>query len=150
MAPLATLEDFQARHGLLAEEDNGQVEALLVDASAFIRGEAGTGDADWAADDAAGDVEVPPVIRAVCVQVAYRAWANPDSIAREQIGDMSRTYRGNDQSDAMWLTANERRMIRKAANGTTIRSVPIETPFSGPAVGAEYDLSPGHGEGIGE
>lgn len=134
---LATVEDFEARHGLLGEEDTERVEALLEDASAFIRGEAGGGNADWASDDA----EVPPIIRAVCIQVAYRAWVNPDSIAREQLGEMSRTYRGNDQSDAMWLTANERRMIRKAANGSTVRSVPVETPYSGPVSDGPPDFT---------
>jgi hypothetical protein len=148
MAALATTQEFEARHGLLGDEDTERIEALIDDASAFIRGEAGAGDADWADDDAEDGVEVPPVIRAVCIQVAYRAWTNPDSVAREQLGEASRTFRGNDQSDAMWLTTNERRMIRKAANGATVRSVQVATPFSRPAVGAEFDLFPGHGEGL--
>ncbi len=148
VAALATTENFEARHGLLTDAEREVVEHLLDDASAFIRAEAG-GDTDWVADDFDG--EPPPVIRAICLQVAYRAWRNPDGVAREQIGEIARTFRGDDQSDAMWLTKNESRMIRKAAYGSIVRSVTVETPFSGPTVGeSEYDLQPGHGEGIGE
>lgn len=132
---LATAEDFQARHGLLGEDDLERVEALLEDATNFIRGEAAGSSAAWVADDAADDVSVPPIVKTICVQVAYRAWRNPDAVAREEIGEIARTYRGGHESDALWLTKNEMRMIRKAANQATVRSIPVETPYAGPTDG---------------
>jgi hypothetical protein len=149
MAALATVEEFQARHGLLADGDLEVVEALLDDATNFIRGEAVGSEADWAQDDAPDDAVAPPIVRTICIQAAYRAWRNPDGVAREEIGEIARTFRGGHESDAMWLTKNEMRMIRKAANRSTVRSIPVETPYAGPAE-SPYDLYPGHGEGIGE
>lgn len=129
MAALATIQDFTARHG--APDDESVVGALLEDASALIRAEAAGTDADWVAEDPDEDVTVPAAIRAICVQIAYRAWANPDGVAREELGEASRTLRGTDQADVLWLTKNEARIVRKAAGTPAIRSIAIETPYSG-------------------
>jgi hypothetical protein len=129
MATLATTEDFEVRHGPLVGDEADRVEALLEDASALIGLELAGSEADWLKDEPEGDV--PAGVKAVCIQVAYRAWANPDSVAREELGAVARTYRGTDQSDALWLTQNEARLIRKAAGTSSIASIPVETPFSG-------------------
>src|SRR4249919_1205902 len=105
---LATIGDFEARHGPLESTEEERVETLLEDAEGLVEAELGLVPEEWAK-------EVPSAVKAVCIQVAYRAWANPDSIAREQLGEVARTYRGTDQADALWLTKNEARLIRRAA-----------------------------------
>lgn len=127
---LATVENFEARHGELSSGDESVVAALLEDASALIAVEVPA--AEWVADDFEGDV--PQGVKAVCIQVAYRAWENPDGIAREQLGAVARTYRGTDQADALWLTKNEARLVRKASGVSSVQSVPVETPYSGDPV----------------
>ena len=74
--------------------------------------------------------EVPAIVKAVCVQAAYRAWTNPDGIAREELGEVSRTYRGSNHADALWLTENEKKLIRRAGGKARIASIPVETPFA--------------------
>ncbi len=124
---LATLEDFELRHGPLASTEEEQVEALLEDATALVELELGVLPEVWLGDDA----EVPAGVKAVAIQVAYRAWSNPDGVAREQLGEVARTYRGTDQADALWLTKNEARLVRKAAGKSSLTSIPVETPYSG-------------------
>ncbi len=124
---LAIIEDFELRHGPLVEPEEQQVTTLLEDASALVEAELGELPEGWVGKDA----EVPAIAKAVCVQVAYRAWTNPDGIAREELGEVARTYRGTNQADALWLTENEKRLIRRAAEQPRITSVPLETPYSG-------------------
>jgi hypothetical protein len=141
---LATKEDFAARHGALASGEEALVTALLEDASALIALEVPP--AAWLAEDFEGDV--PAGAKAICIQVAYRAWENPDGIAREQLGAMARTYRGTDQADALWLTKSEARLLRKAAGISSVQSVPVETPYSGdPVEGHPMDFFPLETEG---
>ncbi len=129
MPTLATTEDFEVRHGPLAGDEADKVEALLEDASALIGLELVGTEVAWLEENS--EEIVPAGVMAVCIQVAYRAWANPDSVAREELGAVARTYRGTDQSDALWLTQNEARLLRKAVGASSITSIPVETPFSG-------------------
>lgn len=124
---LATTDDFELRHGPLAEDEEKQVEALLTDASALIETELGELPEGWGKSDPG----IPAIVTAICVQVVYRAWSNPDGIASEMLGEASRTYRGNNPADALWLTENEKRLIRKAAAKPRVTSIPVETPYSG-------------------
>jgi len=143
---LATLEEFEARHGVLGDEEFATVEALLDDASAFISGELSSSEAAWLEEGS--DEPVPGVVKAVCIQVAYRAWSNPDSVAREELGARAVTYRGTDQSDALWLTKNEVRLVKKAASVSSIKSIQVETPFSGdPEETSPLDFWPIESEG---
>lgn len=127
MAALATLQDFEARHGDQPESEHACIEALLDDATGLIRSEASALTDEWATD--VDNAEKLDAVKTVCVQVAYRAWSNPDAVAREQLGEHSRTLRGTDQSDAIWLTANERRIVRRAASGGAISSIALESPY---------------------
>ncbi len=129
MATLATTEDFEVRHGPLVGDEADKVEALLEDATALIGLELAGSDVAWLKDEP--EEEVPAGVKAVCIQVAYRVFSNPDSVAREELGAVARTYRGTDQSDALWLTQNEARLIRRAAGTSSITSIPVETPYSG-------------------
>jgi len=127
---LATKEDFELRHGPVLEDEEKRVAALLDDATALIEAELAGLDVDWLGEEPEDDP--PAAVKAVCIQVAYRVWSNPDSVAREQLGEVARTYRGTDQADALWLTFNEARLVRKAAGaGSTLQSLTVETPYSG-------------------
>jgi hypothetical protein len=137
MATLATKEDFEARHGVLDEDDQKTVDVLLVDAGGLIETELAGSEAAWLGEDFDG--EVPAVVKAVCIQAAYRAWVNPDGVAREELGQVAQTYRGTDQADALWLTKNEAKMVRRAAGASSIRSIQVETPYSGDP---QSDVSP--------
>lgn len=132
---LAEIKDFELRHGPVADSEQPQVTALLGDASALVEAEIGELPDDWTGNDA----DVPAIVKAVCVQVAYRAWSNPDGIAREELGEVSRAYRGGGDADALWLTENEKRLIRRAAGKPRITSIPLETSYAGDPRG---DLSP--------
>ena len=121
---LASIKDFELRHGPLANSEEPQVTALLVDAGALVEAELGELPEGWT-DEAA----VPAIVKAVCVQAAYRAWSNPDGIAREELGQVSRAYRGGSDADALWLTENEKRLIRRAAGKMRITSVAVETAY---------------------
>lgn len=121
---LADVEDFEARHG----PADDKVEALLEDATALILEEVNGSEAEWVTDDVA---EVPPLVVATCIQIAYRTWMNPDGLADERLGAASRTYRGSEAPDVLYLTQKEARRLRKAAKTSGLSSIPLETPYSG-------------------
>jgi hypothetical protein len=128
----ATVEGFEARHGALGDTDEGVVGARLDDASTLIVSEVADSTKEWVT----GDEDPPAAVKLVCIQVAYRAWRNPDGIARQQLGEHAVTYRGDDQPDAIYLTRNERRLIRRAARTGTeprLTSIGLVSPYSGPA-----------------
>lgn len=130
---LATIEDFEARHGEVSDKRD-RVEVLLGDASAFILAAVDGSTEPWAMED--DDADIPADVVAICVQVAFRAWHNPLGIAREQLGEAAVTYRGDDQPDVLRLTRAERATLRRAAGlakGGVLGSVGVETSFAGPA-----------------
>jgi|GEM_PF-5775836 len=138
---LATTKDFEVRHGPLAEDQQQRVQALLEDASGMIGLELIGAEAKWLEEGSEEDV--PAAVKAVCIQVAYRAWSNPDGVAREELGAAARTYRGTDQADVLWLTKNEARMLRKVASVSSVTSVQVETSYSGdPAETSPLDFWP--------
>lgn len=126
---LATTKDFEVRHAPLAEDEVQRVQALLEDASGMIGTELSGSEAKWLEEGS--DEDAPATVKAVCIQVAYRAWNNPDGVAREELGAVARTYRGTDQADVLWLTKNEARMLRKAASVSAVTSIQVETSYSG-------------------
>lgn len=117
---LVSLDDFALRVSVSASDEE-RAQACLDDASALIRAEAG--DEDWVDDDGALET-VPDVIAAICVAVAVRAFRNADGVRSETIGNYSVAYA--DTSTAVFITAGERRMIRRAAGLTGISSVSLE------------------------
>lgn len=130
---LATIEDFEVRHGATGD-DEARVSALLDDASALILGVVDGSIQPWVVGGEGA--EVPAAVVAVCIQVAYRAWRNPDGVAREEIGAMVATYRGDDQPDVLRLTRAERSTLRRAAGlatGSVLGSIGVETSFAGPS-----------------
>lgn len=123
LPPLVSLDEFALRLGGISAADEDRAEAVLADASALIRAEAG---ADWV-DEEEELVDVPAVIVAVCVAVAVRAFRNPEGVRSETIGGYAVTYA--DASTAVYLTAGERREIRRAAGRSTIGAITLESPY---------------------
>ena len=118
---LVSLDDFALRVGGVSASDEERAQAMLDDASALVRAEAGT--EDWVDDDGALE-DVPGVIVAVVVAVAIRAFRNPDGVRQESIGTYSVSYA--DSSTAVFLTEGERRAIRRAVGMSGIGSVLLE------------------------
>lgn len=133
MTPLATTEDFEARFGTAP----ATAEALLSDASSLILTELAASEAQWVADaieapaEPAEPEEVPDVVKAVCATVAYRASQNPGGlVTSERLGDHAVSFREG-ATDGLYLTARERRIVREAAGMDSVRSITLETPYSG-------------------
>lgn len=129
--PLAALPDFEARHGDVPELEQDKVGTLLADATELILDTAEGSDADWVLGEEGA--AVPAKVVAVCVAVAYRAWTNPNALARQALGQASYVFRG-DVPDAIYLTDREARIIRKASARSTFRAVTLESPYSGPTL----------------
>ena len=128
--PLATVAALGLRLGItLAGADAERAAAVLDDASALIRGEAG---AEWL--DAEGALSgVPAVVESVALAVAYRAFRNPDGVSQTSLGDASVAYdRGTGQA-AVYLTRDERRAIRRAAGTTAVGAIELVSPWAMPA-----------------
>lgn len=118
---LATLDDLYARMGVVSDE--GRARALLDDASALIRAEANY---TWL--DADGALEtVPALIVMVCCKVAERVMSNPEGLSGEAIGGYSAQF-SNASSD-VYLTKQERRLVRKASGVMAIGTVELESPY---------------------
>ena len=79
MLPLATVQQLSARLGITPTGgDAERALAALEDASALIRSEAAV---DWI-DDSDALSDVPSVIEAITLAVAYRAYQNPTGAAQ--------------------------------------------------------------------
>lgn len=128
---LATAEDIATRAGApLGATEAGTVEFLLGSASALIVDEAPDSAAAWVTDPNIAIDDVPASVRNVCVEVVYRAFSNPDAYERVTLPDLTVVYRAKDP-DALFLTDNERRIVRRAAGRSSAGSLTLVTPFSG-------------------
>ena len=114
MANLATLSDFQARYErtLTDVDEMMRVNVLLADASALVC-------------DVADDVftTVPATVVAVVCEVVRRAFDNPTGLQGETIGDY--TWRGEKASGGIYLTAQERRTVRRAAGKVGVSTLDL-------------------------
>ena len=109
MAPLATLDEFDNRiPGGVDGADTARAQAMLDDASALIRAEAGaTVVAAWNADGA------PGVIATICMSAAKRAFLNPDGVRSLAIDGNSAQFAT--ASPDVYLTKAEKSAVRRAA-----------------------------------
>lgn len=109
----ASIDDLALRlPGGIAESDEERAQAALDDASAKIRVEAAT---LWV--DANGDLVegIPDIVAVVCLAAAARALTNPEGVEQVSIGTYSES-KSNASAD-VYLTAQERSLIRRAASG---------------------------------
>lgn len=121
----ATLDQLEART-TVADETRAQ--AALDDASVEIRSIAGvtfvtddqldfTGYPTWAED----------ALVKVCCAAAVRSLTNPGGEQSETIGTYSHSYAN--ASPDVYLTANERRLIRRAAGRTGLGTITTTTEY---------------------
>jgi len=103
MTALAELADFEVRYGReLSGDEITRAEALLDDASALIRDEAGD-DFDT----------VPATVLFVVCEVVRRAFDNPAGLQGENIGDYG--WHGGAVPSGVYLTAEEKQIVHRAA-----------------------------------
>lgn len=134
LPPLASVEDLAVRLGLTLEEDSAdylRAAAVLDDVSALVRLEAGQDYMTVATEeDPAVLDEVPGAIVSVTLQVARRAYMNPDGAAQTSVGDVSASFGGLGRDGAIALTKEERKVVRKAAGRSPVGSMGLESPFT--------------------
>ena len=132
----ATLAEFELRKGDVETAQEDIVSALLIDTTALIRDEASGSTATWVT----GTDPAPTVIKSICIEAAYRAWSNPDALSQSSIADSSISYTREGTPDALFLTAAEKRIIRRSASTSGIGSVTLVTPYSGDDVTIDPDV----------
>lgn len=121
MLPLADITDLEDRLGrIFTSEEATRVVALLDDASALVRDEAGL---TWIDPDTDLLTVVPGSIRAVVLRAAERAVRNPDGFSAESAGDYS--YQRTNVEPGVYLTDAERRIVRKAVGRSSLWTQPV-------------------------
>lgn len=124
---LASLQQLDARTpGGLSDDDTPRALAALDDASAWIRSEAGE---DWL-DDSGNLETVPAVIVSICCAVARRVVDNPAGIMQRSIAGYSEGL--TNSSTDVYLTKQEKAMIRKVTGTGGITVVTLESPYTPP------------------
>jgi hypothetical protein len=120
MAGLITIEQLEARLG----EDlasRAEAEALIEDASALVRQVART---DFA-------TTIPAVVVSVVAQMVRRALDNPGDLVSERLGDYSYQTAANvggaPAGSSLYVTRDERRIIREAAERPAIVTIAGDT-----------------------
>jgi hypothetical protein len=127
MAALAAYTDCEVRWGVtLTEDEIAQVNALLEDASALILDVADL-DAPWTS------ATVPAALLPVVCEAARRAFDNPAGLQGETIG--SYTWRaGVVTASGVYLTADEKRAVRRAAGRLGVGTVTLTTDLPLPSL----------------
>ena len=124
---LASLQQLEARFpGGLPDADTQRALAALDDASAWIRVEAGE---DWLDDDGLLET-VPAAIVSVCCAVARRIVDNPAGIMQRSIAGYSEGL--TNASTDVYLTKQEKAMIRKVTGTGGLVAVVLESPYTPP------------------
>ena len=130
LPPLASVAALELRLGVtLTVAETERVSAILDDASALVRSEAGR---DWV-DGEGALADVPAVVESVTLAVAYRAFRNPDGAAQTSLGDASVSYDRGDGQAAVYLTRDERRSVRRAAGTSAVGAIELTSPWAMPA-----------------
>lgn len=121
MLALADISDIEARLGKVFTGDEAtRVEALLDDASALVRDEAGI---TWTDPDTGQLTLVPGSVRAVVLRSVERAVRNPQGFSAESAGDYS--YQRTNVEPGVYLTDGERQIIRRAIGRTGLWTQPV-------------------------
>jgi hypothetical protein len=121
MLPLADITDIEARMGrTFSGDEHTRVEALLDDASALVRDEAGL---TWIDPGTGLLTTVPGSIRAVVLRSVERAVRNPQGFSAESAGDYS--YQRTNVEPGVYLTDSERQVIRRATGRTGLWTQPV-------------------------
>jgi hypothetical protein len=133
---LASTSDLSARG--VDVSDAARAQAVLDDASALIRLEAGV---DWVDTDGQLDADVPDVVLTVCCRAAARAMGVDPAAEETQLADFRVRYRD------VYLTKAEKRLVRKAAGTSSIGSIELTSPYRAPTP-ADYVPVEGGGDPV--
>lgn len=132
--PLITIAELQARTGqTYAGTELAKANAAIEDASALVRQ---IGESEF--HDVAAALDLPEAIRPVVVAMVRRALEVPTGAAAGMTAEMVGAYSwqaggGGDSSGpaaSLYATKREIRIIRKAAGVSTLKSIPIESPYT--------------------
>lgn len=143
MADRPTLASTAKLYEKIGYEPDGaeatRAEDCLVEASELIRDEA---EKTWLNDAGDAVVSVPAIVERICLAAAYRGFDNARALSQRSIGDDSKSWdrTGVEGGAQVYLTATEKRRVRKAAGGSTFQSVTMVSPYSGDTVAADYLL----------
>lgn len=140
MASYASIEDYERRYGAVPSDLRDRTEALLEDASALVADAVSGSTEPWVET---GE-DAPRMVVVVVAGAAHRALSRADGVVREQLGEHAVTYRA-DASWDIWLTKEERRIVRKAAGLGALTSVTLVSPYSGDDVSPSDLLLDGGG-----
>lgn len=137
----ATIADLEARlDETFSEAEQVRAQAALDDASALIRAEANK---TWVTEGELDD-DLHAVLLAITVAVVRRVLENPNGVKSQSLGDATITY--TNASGDVYLTAAERRLVRKAAGlSGVLGSVDLEigTPgWSGDVIYVQGQTEP--------
>lgn len=114
LAPVSALEvRLGVPVGSISGADLTRIEAVLDDVSALVREEAGR---DWVEDDV---VTAPASVLAVVYAVALRTYRNPEGYVSENVGSGAYGYSLPKESTGCFLSDEERRIVKRAALGST-------------------------------
>jgi hypothetical protein len=129
MPAFAEVDDLAARlQGGIEDDDTPRAQAALDDASTLIRAETGM---DWESD-------VPEIVVTVTLWAALRTFSNPEGLSQESLASYS--YSKSNPSTDVYLTAKERRLVRREAGVSglwaqpTSRGDTLDTPCTDPQV----------------
>jgi len=133
LPPLASLDRLGRKLGYAPVDDEADRAADILDAaSELIRDTAGK---TWVVEDTGALEAIPRRVQAICVEVAYRAFGNPEALSQRSIGDSSKSYdrAKREGGEAVYLTKAEEAAIRKAAGdtGSSLTSVTLVSPYNG-------------------
>lgn len=121
MPALASVQDIEARLGrVVAGDELGRVVALLDDASALVRDEAGV---TWIAPTTGALLTVPESVRVVVLRVVERAIRNPQGFSAESAGDYS--YQRTGVEPGVYITDREQKIIRRAVGRVGLWTQPV-------------------------
>lgn len=123
LPPLATTDQLAVRVGkttFALGPETDRAFALLEDASALVRFEAGT---DWVDPDTGLATPVPDVAVTITLSSATRAWFNPAQVQSEQLG--AAMVRFGD----VWLTKAETERLAELGGTSDLTSVVLTPGF---------------------
>lgn len=126
---LVPVSDLEKRLGVdvgsLVDADLVRAQTALEDVSALVREEAGKTWVD--VDDVT--ITAPDGVLVVARTAALRQYRNPDGYVSENIGQGAYTWStSQDGANGAYLTADEKRIVKRAANGGGSSVYTLRTP----------------------
>lgn len=134
LPPLASLDRFGKKLGYDPTGPEADRAADALDAaSSEIRGVAGI---TWADEDTGALLPIPRQIVRICVEVAYRAFANPEALTQRSIGDSNKIFHRatREGGEAVYLTDAEQQQVMAAAGLSSPTVITLVSPYSADSV----------------